>query len=163
MKKLFYFAIIIFFFSLNINAQIEKHVQWEFSTEEISEDEIILVFEATIDEGWDLYSPNNTLGGAMPMKITYEDETNFQKVGEITENPKPINKYDDIFEKEVIFFENEATFKQQIKIVSNTDFTISVTLKGQICYENGRCMQFVENYDFHIKGVTQNSKNNIDK
>ena len=159
MKKFFYLTTILFFFSLSINAQIEKHAHWKLSTEKVSENEILLVYKATIDEGWHLYSPHNPPGGATPLEIFYEEESNFETIGKITETPKPKEVYDDIFEKIEMYFEHEATFKQKIKITSETNFTINVTLEGQVCLENGKCIRFSEDYEFNITGVPQGDNN----
>ena len=159
MKKLFYLSAILFFFSLSINAQIERHVEWKLSTEKVNETEILLVFEANIDEGWHLYSPHNPPGGAIPLEIVYEDETNFQTIDKIIEITKPKEVYDDIFEKIEMYFEHKATFKQKIKILSETDFTIKFAFEGQVCLENGKCVRFSEDYEFQIKGVSQSNNN----
>ena len=160
MKKLFYLSFIVLLFSINLNAQIEKHVKWELSTQKVNETDVWLIYKATIDEGWHLYSPHNPPGGALPLEIIYEDEKNFKKIGKITETPKATEVYDDIFEKIEMFFEHEATFKQKIRILSEKDFTINLTLDGQVCLENGRCIAFSEDYDFAIKGVPQENTNN---
>ena len=159
MKKLFYLSFIVLIFSINLNAQIEKHVKWELSTEKVNETDIWLIYKATIDDGWHLYSPHNPPGGALPLEIIYEDEKNFKKIGKITETPKPEEVFDDIFEKIEMFFEHNATFKQKIKILSEKDFTINFTLDGQVCLENGRCIAFSEDYNFSIKGVPQENNN----
>jgi len=157
-KKILNLSILfILLLSTSAYAQIDKPAKWEVSQQQISDSEVMLIFKATIDEGWHLYSPFNPPGGSRPLEIYVEDEdaykNKFKFNGKIQESPKPKEVYDDIFEKIEIFFEHEATFKQKIKVLSEEDFTLTITIDGQNCLESGRCVNFSEEFDFQIKGA----------
>ncbi len=156
MKKIaVIFTVIFLFLHFSGNAQIEEHAHWTFSTETANTDEITLVFDVDIDEGWHLYSPYNPPGGSLPLTIEYNDDTKFKTIGNIIEVPKPTIVYDDIFMKDEYFFEHHATFKQKIKILSSEDFKITGTIEGQTCLADGRCVSFSKDFSFDIKGVQQ--------
>ena len=53
MKKLIIFFTALTFFS---SAQILEPVKWDFSQKQISENKIQLIFKASIDDGWYVYS-----------------------------------------------------------------------------------------------------------
>ena len=113
MKKIF-LLLLLFSFNYTVNSQVQKPTKWKFFTQKISETEYFLVFEASIEDGWHLYSPFNPEGGSLPLKIEYNKSSDFQLIGKILEISKPIVKYDEIFKKDEYFFEQKATFKQKI-------------------------------------------------
>ncbi len=139
--------------SISLNAQIKEHTHWKYSTKKISQNEVMLVFEATIDDGWHLYSPYNPPGGALPLVINFNKSDNFKLSGKILENPKPEVVYDDIFAKDEYFFEHKATFKQKIKILSDKDFKLTGELDGQVCLADGSCINFNKEFAFDIEGA----------
>jgi thiol:disulfide interchange protein DsbD len=155
-----FFAVVLFFLHFSANAQIEEHAHWTFSSEKGSNGEVTLIFDVDIDEGWHLYSPYNPPGGSLPLTIEYNDNSGFEKIGNIIEIPKPTVVYDDIFMKDEYFFEHHATFKQKIKVLSSKDFKITGTIEGQTCLADGRCVSFSKDFSFDIKGVKQQNSNN---
>jgi len=140
-------------------SQIDNTVDWTFETQKLSDNEVMLIYHAKIEEGWHLYSPYNPPGGSLPLVFTYNDTTKFELVGKIIENPKPTIVYDDIFGKDEYFFENQVTFKQKIKVLSTSDFTISGELDGQTCLKDGRCVNINTEFSFPIKGVKDVTEN----
>ncbi len=158
MKRIFNLSILfIVLFNTSIYAQVDNPVKWKVSQQKVSDNEVMLIFKATIDEGWHLYSPFNPPGGSVALGIYIEEEDIYKNKlkfsGKIIESPKPKEVYDDVFEKIEIFFEHKATFKQKIKVISETDFTLTITVDGQTCLEDGRCVAFSEDFDFQIKGA----------
>lgn len=149
MRKIF-LLLLLFPFYFIVNAQVQKPTKWKFYTQKISETEYYLIYEANIEEGWHLYSPFNPDGGSLPLKIEYIKSSDFQIIGKIIETSKPTIKYDDIFKKDEYFFEQKATFKQKIKILVLNDIIITGTVDGQNCLEDGRCINFSEDFSFKI-------------
>lgn len=141
------------------NAQLNDHTQWTYSTEKVSDTEVMLIFKVTIDEGWHLYSPNNPPGGALPLLINFNESPYYEFDGPIIESPEPKVVYDDIFSKDEYFFEHNATFKQKIVVLSESDFKLAGELDGQVCLEDGSCINFTKEFEFTIKGVKKGSNN----
>ncbi len=151
MRKLL-LAIFTLALTANLFGQIEKHVFWTYKVEKISPTEAYIVFQAKIDPKWHLYAPSNPPGGSLPLSIQFNKSPNYQLEGKIIEVNEPKKVYDNIFQKEEYFYVNQATFKQKIKVLKNTDFVVTGTLNGQECLENGRCINFDEDFSIPVKG-----------
>ena len=158
MRRIFAVLALIFVLS-SVSAQIEKHAFWKFSVQRISADQAYLIFDVKIDPKWHLYAPSNPPGGSLPLTVEFEKSEYFEPVGKLIEVQQPKKVYDEIFQKEEYFYENHATFKQKIKILKNTDFEVKGTLNGQVCLENGRCINFDEDFSIPIKAVKQSNTN----
>ncbi len=146
------FSLLMVLWSIAGFSQIEKHAFWSFSTEKISDNELYLVFDVRIDPGWHLYAPSNPPGGSLPLTIEFEQSPYYELEGKLIEVQPPKVKYDDIFEKDEYFYEEHATFKQKIKIIQSVDFDVKGTINGQVCLENGRCINFDEDFSIPVKG-----------
>ncbi len=97
--------------------KIEDPVSWEFSKEDLGNNEYMLNFKATVEEGWYIYSQNIEEGGPLPTSVNFEDIKGFEVVGEKAEEVSEHMKkgFDDIFEMEVTKFAKEVSFQQKIK------------------------------------------------
>jgi thiol:disulfide interchange protein DsbD len=133
MKHLVKIFIFLIAFTSTVNAQIFKPVKWETSTEKISDTEFDLVVTATIDKGWHLYSQNVPEDGPIPTTINIEkDDSLYQLVGEITEG-EGHESYDNVFEMDIKYFENEAIFKQRVKVLTGDNIIINGILEFMVC------------------------------
>lgn len=106
-------------------------------------DEVDLVFKATIDKDWYIYTiygpdfdkdcgPNQTT-------ITLEKDPSFELVGKL----KAINdhaKHDEIFDCSVRVFVGTGEFRQRIKILSDK-LKLSGAYDGQVC-TGGKCVLY---------------------
>ena len=105
-------------------------------------DEIELVFKATVDKGWYIYSVGfDPDCGPIPMAITLEKDPGFELVGDL----KAVNdktKHDKIFDCDVRIFENTGEFRQKIKILSPS-LKLNGSYEGQVCSEvEFKCVLF---------------------
>ena len=139
-------------------AQLEQHVQWQASISEQEAnigEEVTLIFKATIDKDWYLYSsdfdPNL---GPMVTEFSFEPNNSYELVGEV----KPINpqkKYDSlIWEGEYTYFKKKGEFRQQVKVLSK-NFKVKANIIGQTCSDiDGKCILFDE--EFTLNKLTVN-------
>ena len=90
------------------------HFKSELKTKEGSTEGEI-VFTATIDAGWHVYSTD--LGEEGPIEATFHAEKmeGVETVGKLTPKGNVIKKYDNMFGMELKYFENTATFVQKVK------------------------------------------------
>ena len=139
LRKILLIATAMFAFSM-LFAQMAEPVKWKFSTEKISDKEFNLVMTATIEDKWHLYSQHFDAGGPMPLEISFDKSANYKLVGGTTESPTPTAEYDDVFMVNVKYFTKKATFKQKIEALSDASFTVSASLSGQACFEDGQCL-----------------------
>jgi thiol:disulfide interchange protein len=123
-------------------AGVLKPVKWAFETKKISETEYDLVFMATIDKGWHIYSnvlkfPADALLTPVPTTFNFDKNPNVT-LGKMTEaSPKTVNKKEEVFDNlQVRYFEEAATFTQPVK---DANQPITGNLEFQVC-EEGRCL-----------------------
>jgi len=128
--------------SVSLSAQIENPVEWKFSSNFISGDEVELSVTATIESGWHLYSQTIVKGvGPIPLRFEFEGDTSkYQRIGSVSE-PSPHKEWDDIFEIDIYYFEKAATFTQRILLLSTDPVIIEISLAGQVCSDDiGKCV-----------------------
>jgi len=105
-------------------------------------DEVDLVFKATIDKDWYIYSVGFDADcGPNPIDISLKKDASFELVGGV----RAINdklKHDKIFDCDVRTFVGTGEFRQKIKILS-ADVKLAGSYDGQVCTEvDGRCVLF---------------------
>jgi thiol:disulfide interchange protein len=105
-------------------------------------DEIELIFSATIDKGWYIYSLGfDAECGPIPMSITLDKNNSFELKGELTPI-KDKKKHDEIFDCDVRIFEDKGEFRQKVKILTSNP-VIKGIYEGQVCSEKeGKCVLF---------------------
>jgi len=119
-------------------AQIYDPVKWSTSTQKISETEYDLIVTATIEAKWHLYSQNVPADGPIPTSFSFKKSADFKVVGKTSEE-KGISSFDPVFEMEIKYFENKATFKQRIKVLSEKSFKIAGTVEFMVC-DDASCL-----------------------
>lgn len=108
-------------------------------------EEVDLVFRATIDKNWYIYTVGfDTLCGPLPTTIDFEPHPSFSLIGELRA-PGDKKKYDEIFGCDVRIYENTGEFRQRIKILS-PDLRVVGEYEGQVCAE--QCVLFEGTFDF---------------
>ena len=53
---------------------------------------------------------------------------------------------------EVLYFEEEAVFKQKIEVLSKMDFTIAGTIDYMVCLDQSQCVPSDVEFSFKVKG-----------
>jgi len=135
-RSLSLFGLILFVTGIGFT-QILDPVKWSFSQNDLGNNEAELVFTASIDKGWHLYSQD--IPESPPATIfSFEENDEYELTGKVTES-EPEVEYDPNFEMTLKYFSNEAIFKQKVKLLSNTP----VTIKGYVnfmCCDNTKCL-----------------------
>ena len=100
---------------LGMHAQMVDPVHFtsELKMGEGTEAEII--FHATIDNGWHVYSTEIGEDGPIEATFNVEKMEGAELVGKLTPKGKVIKKMDKLFNMEMKYFEKEATFVQKIR------------------------------------------------
>src|SRR5688572_20486954 len=117
-------------------------------------DEVELIFKATIDKGWYIYSVGfDEECGPIPMAVTLDEQPSFQLVGDlIAVNDKA--KHDKIFDCDIRVFESTGEFRQKIKILS-PDLNLVGSYEGQVCSEvEGKCVLFSGDLTFRKLSIS---------
>ena len=101
--------LLILNFTATISAQISNPVKWEMETKQISANEFDLIYKATIDDGWTVYSQYlESDDGPVATSFTYDEGGHFELVGKNKESDNRIKKYDKVFEMDLIKFFNSV-------------------------------------------------------
>ena len=141
--------LVIFFCLITASGytQIAEPVKWDYKVNMLSNCEAELIFTATVDKGWHLYSQKHVNG--LPLIFEFTQNSSFKLSGEVIE-PNPIKEYDDVMHYDIFYFKgSEVIFKQKIELNSEIPFKITGTITGQVCqYESGMCKPL--NQDFSI-------------
>ena len=132
----------------NDETQILKPCHWSYTVEQSVTGEAILVSTAKLDSGWHLYSQHIS-GKGPSTEFTYDSLYSYKLIGD-TDEGETIKNYDPNLEMEVLYFEKEAVFKQKIKVLSKTDFTITGTIDYMVCLT--QCVHSDEEFSFSVKG-----------
>ncbi len=153
MKKFLVFLITFFAFA-NVNSQVLTPVKWTSRTEKISETEFNLIFDATIDNGWHVYSQFTADGGPLAITLDFENKKgNFELVGKAKES-KTKRQFNDVFEVDEVFFEKKLEITQKIKLLNPKFTKILVTVDYQVCKEV--CINDKKSFVFDIPIVNSN-------
>ena len=106
-------------------AQIHNPVKWKMESKQVSADEFDLIYKATIEDGWTVYSQYlESDDGPVATSFTFDEGSHFELVGKNKESDNRVKKYDKVFEMDLIKFFNTAVFTQRVKI---KDFSKPVT------------------------------------
>ena len=146
MKKLL-LPLVLLLLSLQVAAQMHNPVEMEHSFE-VKDEVATLKFDAFIEDGYHMYSTDLPSGGPQPTSITFTVKEGVEILGSLTALGTPHTEYDDIFEMNVNYFEGEATFVQNIKLLGGK-YHLKGTVRYQSCREGG-CVPGT--YQFDITG-----------
>ena len=149
MKKLFFIA--IFFLAITSFAQTEDQpVHWlPTSVEKISDTEYDLIISARILDEWHLYSQYNPEDASLPLVISAEENENFILVGKAKES-ETHKEYTEVWGKDEIFFKENATITQRIKLINKDITSVKLNVTGQVCKQ--ACLQVDETFTFSLNG-----------
>ncbi|MDN3672950.1 cytochrome c biogenesis protein CcdA [Flavobacterium branchiarum] len=136
MKKII--PLLALLLSVNAISQIYKPVKWTTEVVFVSDTKYDLVMEATIADGWHLYSQSVPENGPVPTAFTIAKNANFELVGKPTEGTgRTVN--DPVFNMKIKFFESKAVFKQRINVLSNNAFKITGEVEFMVC-DDANCL-----------------------
>lgn len=149
-------------------AQIYEPIEWDTEVQQISEDEYQLIFHAKIEDKWHLYSQYLPPESTLPTSFSFSDAgTQFELIGE-TEESQPVIAFDKVFEMELSYFEDEARFSQNIKVLDKNLGTIIAEIEYQVC-DDAVCIFESKKFEFAMnestltasgqEGLTEKSQN----
>lgn len=118
MKK-FIFLWIHLLLSLGLQAQIQEPVKVKSEWKQVSSDEVEILFTATIDEGWHLYSTELDEDGPISASFHAETLQGATLVGKLQPQGNEISAFDNIFGMQVRYFEGKGQFVQKLKLTDS--------------------------------------------
>lgn len=131
-KRLLLYWLLSVLLALPALAQIQEPIKFKTEWKQNSDSEAEIIFNATIDKGWHVYSTELEEGGPISASFNIDQIQGAETIGKLTPVGNEINEMDPIFGMKVRYFKDKATFIQKIKI---TDKNYSI--KGYLEY--GAC------------------------
>jgi thiol:disulfide interchange protein DsbD len=137
--------------SLFAIAQTEDNpIVWESSIQQVSETEYDVTFTATLLQDWHLYSQYNPEDASQPLEILISaGETGYDLIGKAKES-KTKKEYSEIWEKEEIFFADNAIITQRLAVTNKNTAAVTLEIYGQVCKQ--ACIQIEESFSFSLNG-----------
>ena len=117
---------------LSVVAQMQDPVHFKTEWKSISANEAEIIFSATIDPGWHVYSTDLGDGGPTQATINIDKISGATLDGKLKPGSNEIKKMDPIFEMEVKFFEKTAKFTQKVKL-NGGKYSVSGYLEYGAC------------------------------
>ncbi|MGB0486827.1 MAG: protein-disulfide reductase DsbD family protein [Flavobacteriaceae bacterium] len=150
---------IIFFFTFIVSYLTfsQNPVTFETTVKKVSDSNFQLITNATIEEGWRLYSQNLLDGGAIPTEFVYEENNSYILLGPTIES-ESITKFDPIFSLDQTYFESFSTFYQDIQIEKNISY-LNAKIYFQAC-DDIVCIFREADLIFNFDGSKSEIKNN---
>lgn len=141
------------------DSKILQPVNWEATIKKIGEDTYELVFDATIEKGWHVYSidpyddSDPTIIGPIATSFMMEDTPGVESVGSLQELSAPINKFDKVFEMDVAYFDNQASFSQKLKVTDPSIKKITASIDFQTC-DDEKCIYDSKEITFDVPAAS---------
>lgn len=131
MKKAL-FSVLLSVLALMVQAQIQEPVVFKSELKQVSGSEVEIVFTATIENGWHVYSTD--LGEDGPTSATFNvDKLSGAKLsGKLKAVGNEISAFDNMFGMNVRYFENSGKFVQKLKLTGG-DYEITGYLNYGAC------------------------------
>ncbi len=114
------------------HAQMMDPVHFSSELKMLSGDQAEIIFSATIDDGWHVYSTD--LGNDGPISATFNKVKmeGAETVGKLMPRGNEIKQFDKMFDMELRFFEKKATFVQKIRF-TKPEYDIDCYLEYGTC------------------------------
>jgi thiol:disulfide interchange protein DsbD len=113
--------------SVHVRAQDLQPVKWQFSAVSVSDHKVKLLFTASLEDGWHIYSQFLEEGGPLPTTFTFQSDNNFSLQGKVKEESEPYKTYDETFMMPIVWYDRTAIFSQEVKLR-----TPATVVKGKI-------------------------------
>ena len=132
------FSLLAVIFSISVRGQMMDPVHFTSQLKMLEGDEAEIVFSATVDPGWHVYSTD--LGNDGPVSATFNavKMDGVETVGKLKPRGNVTKQFDKMFDMELRFFEHKATFVQKIRF-TKPQYTIDCYLEYGACNDE-MCM-----------------------
>lgn len=163
MKRLLF---IFSFFALvnSLYGQMFDPVSWETSYKQVSENEFDLIFTATIEDGWVIYSQYLPEADVRPIPtgFYFDEGDHFATSGKVKEGGNIQTKHDKVFDMELTKFYETGIFTQRVKA---TDLSKPITGYLEfMCCNDERCLPPTEvDFSFELKSTMSADKPVVEK
>lgn len=139
---------------INKSADILDPVKWRFRSVQVDDKTYDLFFDATIEDGWYVYSQDVADGGPIPTTFEFEENPNI-----LFEEEKPVETssyakegIDEIFKVYVKKYQKEVSFRTRVNVKGN-ETALKGVLEFQTC-DHEKCLAPTDiEYSFPLTGA----------
>ncbi len=117
----------------SLNAQDIEPVNWDYNVNKINDNEYNISFSASILNGWKLYSQFSPDEGALPTSFSFINNISKFEADELFNEDDYIVGYDNVFKMDLYYYENEANFNQNVKLLDKDLNQIKVEIDYSSC------------------------------
>ena len=129
MQRLLLISLLSFLSCLLTIAQVD----FSHYVKQTADDEITIFFSGKMSDGWHIYSQNEK-NGPTPTTLTISSIKGAKLVGTLTADQKPIKKFEEVFDAEVMYFEKNVLFSQKLKLTGGK-YSVEGYLEYGACNE----------------------------
>lgn len=148
------FVVLLAVFPNETSAQILKPVKWDISKASLDNPgEYVIVFKATIDDGWKIYANDIADGGPVRTDIFLDKNGGVEPVEGVEQLGRVHGpKYDEFFDMDLKWYESRAVFRQKVKVTAD-EATVGGYLEFMTC-DATQCLPPTEvPFSFKLKGT----------
>lgn len=123
--------------------------QFKFANEQFNQgEEIEIIFLATIEKGWSLYSSDFKADiGPQPTEFEFAENGSFAVTKAISA-VSPLTKVDKTWGTQITYFTQKAEFRSKVRI-EEINYDVTGTIRGQLCNDKkGVCIPFQKTFHF---------------
>ena len=153
-KRLLFCWLLTAIMTIPVLAQIQDPIKFKTEWNKISETEAEIIFNATIDKGWHVYSTELGDGGPISATFNVDEIQGAEVVGKLLPKGNEIDVMDPIFGMRVRYFADKATFVQKIKITEE-NYSVKGFLEYGACNDEN-CLP-PTSVDFNFSGSLKNA------
>lgn len=152
MKKVILFFSLLLATVFNINAQ--DVIKWNFQLADKGNGEIELIATADIKAGWHLYDVYIPDGGPNPTSLSIDELKGAKKIGDFKPFDSKLHKeFDSIFEMQIGYYEQKATFVQRFKVTDKGTFSLKGDVRAQACNDSECTPPLPTDFEFSAKNL----------
>ncbi|MFN7119944.1 MAG: hypothetical protein ACK4TA_24330, partial [Saprospiraceae bacterium] len=154
-------ALVLVLLGATLQAQILNPVSWSTSYKQVNNNEFDLIFTATIDEGWTIYSQYlESDEGPVATSFHFDKGDHFELIGKNKESGNIKKAYDNTFGMNLTKISKKGVFTQRVRV---KDFSKPIVgyLEFMTC-DDERCLPPTEE-EFSFELVADKSKTTTEK
>lgn len=114
-----------------LNAQIKNPVKFKLNVVQLSGGEFEAVLNATIENGWHIYSKDLPADSGIPTEMKVSG-SNIIPIGGVTEVGKKHDEFSEAFGAQIVYYSNSVQFKQKFKL---KDVAKPAEVNAEITYQ----------------------------
>lgn len=144
-------ALLLLIIATLSKAEVSDPISWSFKASKIEGNKYEIVFSASIDQGWHLYSISQPEDGPQALAFTFKQTPDFKLIGKVKEVSKATTEFDKIFKLNVSFFEKSATYSQVVELVNADSAEVTGNIEYQACF-SGTCTYLDNDFSINVGG-----------